>query len=121
MSDSPPDDTYDDHKLPDEPGEGAQLAGSLETGRSPFLSPFAISFATIDNARPLIFLVLTIALFLLQASLLRQRNEVVVVPRAARTRLRRALRAQPRPRPKLPQRLARRGKGGDLLKYALPN
>ncbi len=42
MSDSPPDDTYDDHKLPDEPGEGAQLAGNLETGRSPFLSPFAI-------------------------------------------------------------------------------
>lgn len=41
------------------------------------------------------------------------RNGVAVVPRAARTR--RVLRAQPLPRPKLPQRLARRGKGVDLL------
>jgi len=48
-----------------------------------------------------------------QASQQHQPNEVAVVPRAARTR--RALRAQPPPRPKLPQRLVRRGKGGDLL------
>ncbi|SRR5258707_10546999 len=60
-----------------------------------------------------------LALFLLQATHLHLRNGVAVVPRAARTR--RLLRAQPLPRPKLPQRLARRGKGVDLLKYALPN
>jgi hypothetical protein len=58
-------------------------------------------------------------LFPIQALHLHLRNGVAVVPRAARTR--RVLRAQPLPRPKLPQRPARRGKGVDLLKYALPN
>jgi hypothetical protein len=37
MSDSPADDTFDDHKLPDELDEGAQLAGNSDSGQSPFL------------------------------------------------------------------------------------
>lgn len=42
MSDSPADDTFDDHKLPDELEEGAQLAGNSDTGQSSLLplSPF---------------------------------------------------------------------------------
>jgi hypothetical protein len=36
MSDSPADDTFDDHKLPDELDEGAQLAGNSDSGQSPF-------------------------------------------------------------------------------------
>jgi len=39
MSDSPADDTFDDHKLPDELEEGAQLAGNSDTGQSSPLSP----------------------------------------------------------------------------------
>ncbi len=36
MSDSPADDTFDEHKLPDELDEGAQLAGNSDSGQSPF-------------------------------------------------------------------------------------
>ena len=39
MSDSPADDAFDDHKLPDELDEGAQLAGNSDSGQSPFLCP----------------------------------------------------------------------------------
>ncbi|KAH9063382.1 hypothetical protein EDB87DRAFT_1603334 [Lactarius vividus] len=35
MSDSPADDTFDDHKLPDELDEGAQLAGNSDSGAPP--------------------------------------------------------------------------------------
>ena len=65
MSDSPADDAFDDHKLPDELEGGAQLAGNSDNGRSP--SPFLLSrdsscTTTIDNARLFVqFLVLTIA------------------------------------------------------------
>jgi hypothetical protein len=120
MSDSPADDTFDDHKLPDELEEGAQLAGNSDTGQSsPPFFPFSHlpCFMIDDETRRCVCS--RLALFLSQASHLHLRNGVAVVPRAARTR--RVLRAQPLPRPKLPQRLARRGKGVDLLKYALPN
>lgn len=50
MSDSPADDTFDDHKLPDELEEGAQLAGNSDTGQSsPLFPPF--SFALFCNDR----------------------------------------------------------------------
>jgi hypothetical protein len=118
MSDSP-DDAFD--KLPDELEDGAQLAGNSDTGQSPtpepppFLSLSSCS-AMIDKTRQCAH---GHPCSSIQASHLHLRNEDAVVPRVARTR--RALRAQPLPRPKLPQRLARRGKGVDLLKYALPN
>jgi hypothetical protein len=44
MSDSP-DDTFEDHKLPDELDEGAQQAGNSDTGQSLF------SFAFLSNDR----------------------------------------------------------------------
>lgn len=55
MSDSPADDTFDDHKLPDELDEGAQL-GNSDSGQSPI--PLHSS-ATIDKARPIPFRALT--------------------------------------------------------------
>ncbi len=45
MSDSPPDDTFDDPKLPDELEESVHLAGNSDTGQSsppPFPLPFAL-------------------------------------------------------------------------------
>jgi hypothetical protein len=51
MSDSPADDTFDDHKLPDELEEGAQLAGNSDTGQSslpPFL-PFPVALFCNDR------------------------------------------------------------------------
>ena len=43
MSDSPADDTFDDHR-PDELDDGAQLAGNSDTGQSPSpLSPFRLA------------------------------------------------------------------------------
>jgi len=121
MSDSPADASFDDHKLPDELEEGAQLAGNSDTGQSspPFFLPSPVCLVLQRSMRRRVDVCSRFALFSCQASHLHLRNGVAVVPRAARTR--RVLRAQPLPRPKLPQRLARRGKGVDLLKYALPN
>ena len=53
MSDSLAEDTFDDHKLPDELEEGAQLAGNSDTGQSspsPPFSPFS-PFALFCNGR----------------------------------------------------------------------
>jgi hypothetical protein len=52
MSDSPADDSFDDHKLPDELEEGAQLAGNSDTGQSSPSPPFRpLSFALFCNDR----------------------------------------------------------------------
>jgi hypothetical protein len=50
MSDSPADGTADDHKLPDELEEGAQLAGNSDTGQSsPPVLPLPIALFCNDR------------------------------------------------------------------------
>jgi hypothetical protein len=64
MSDSLPDEPFDEPRLPDELDEGAQQAGNSDSGQFPLFLPHCISSSpTIDKARPIPFLVLTLSLF----------------------------------------------------------